>query len=325
MNRIFKKSSYKYYIVFVSIILICIILFLLKQNESSEDKGQDFKTTEEVTGVIKENDDKIIITEKRRVEVKIDGEFEIDRNKLLFKTNANGEFKAKYIFSHSTLNDEKFVFYALTEDGDSLLTLEVNNIEDTHHFLNTSKTGVTEVDFSILDVPSGKNIIYIISEKLIDETLTDSFARKQNQEVFSANHFSLEDNKKDIDADRNKTYIKLEKINDSSGMDLTPLKLYEDEQLESEVISVKDGNYYLSINNAYSENWTGTLNLLNDYNLEKKYYLKVPANSETMIPIQLTELENTESIRFLLFVEPDLKGVELPLRIIHFSKRIPVE
>lgn len=51
-----------------------------------------------------------------------------DRNKLTYNTDENGEFRAAYIFTHRLRRKEKRVFYAMLEESNSPLTIEVDGI-----------------------------------------------------------------------------------------------------------------------------------------------------------------------------------------------------
>ncbi|HHW36758.1 MAG TPA: hypothetical protein GXX18_05885 [Bacillales bacterium] len=196
-------------------------------------------------------------------------------------------------------------------------------MKNTHHFIDVSENGETKVDFSLDDLPSGTHIIYIISEKVIDNNLKDHLEKKQNQEVFSANHFSLEIDKKKID--KNERFKPVENIEDSYQDERISLRLYEDKKLTTEVSSVEDTNYYLMFNNPSENEISGVLKLLKDYSAETLDRIKVPANSKIMIPVKLKNLEDIQSIRFLLLAQPNIKDTVFPLRTIKFSQRIPVK
>ncbi|MGG3573118.1 hypothetical protein ABES80_11630 [Bacillus gobiensis] len=60
--------------------------------------------------------EKDTILERRSEEVIIDKKYEINRNKLAFKTDENGEFRAAYILTHRLRRKEKRVFYAMLEE-----------------------------------------------------------------------------------------------------------------------------------------------------------------------------------------------------------------
>lgn len=257
--------------------------------------------------------------ESRRVEVRIDKKFEIDREKFSFKTDENGEFQAAYIFTHKTQKIEKRAWYAMLEEKNSPLTMKVNGEKNSYYFVDVSKEGETRFDFTLTDLPPGEHIVYIISEKMKENHESDLHPRI----AFSVNYFSLKvDHSKPQKAEEQLKIV--EKIGESDKGEMISLHLYEDRQLSTVVSAVSNKKYYLSINNNSEYEIKGRLKFVADYSTEDLDQIRIPANTKGLLPVNLENHKAKESIRFILLGKPTEKiDASFPARISMFSERIP--
>lgn len=258
--------------------------------------------------------------ESRRVEVRIDGKFEIDRKKLAFKTDENREFHAAYIFTYKIQKNERRVCYAMLEEENSPLTMKVNGEKNNYYIVDVSKDGETRIEFTLAELPSGEHIVYIISEKMKENHESDLHSGM----AFSANYFSLKVNhSKHLNADEKVKEV--EKIGESDKGDMISLYLYENRQLSTEVSAVRKKKYYLSINNNSEYEIKGRVKLIADYSPVYLDQILLPAKTKGILPVNLENHKAKESIRFILLGKPTEKiDAPFPARISMFSERIPI-
>ena len=265
--------------------------------------------------------------EERKVEVDIDEKFEIDREQLAFETNKEGKLQATYIITNNVQKEEKRIMYAIIEGDISPLMMEINGEENRYHIITVPKQGEIKVDFTLSGLPNGKHIVYIFSEKYIDNKTFDEIEKVQSQKVFAHNYFSLDvQNNNNNSVKVRNSFKPVKKIEESHKGDMISLYLYDDQEVSTEVSSIEEKKYYLLINNYQELELKGHLYLFSDYNSEKFEQIIVPANSKLVLPVNLENHRATESIRFLLLGEPTEKpDIQLPVRIMHTSKRIPIK
>ena len=265
--------------------------------------------------------------EERRVEVNIDEKFEIDRDQLAFETNQEGKLQATYIITNNVQKEEKRIMYAIIEGDISPFTMDINGKKTKYHIITVPKQGEVKVDFTLSGLPKGKHIVYIFSEKYIDNKTFDELEKIQSQKVFAQNYFSLDvKNNNNYSVRVRNNFKPVKKIEESHTGDMISLYLYDDQEWSNEVSSIEEKKYYLLINNHQEFELKGHLYLFSDYNSEKLEQIIVPANSKAVFPVNLENHKAKESIRFLLLGEPTEKiDIQFPVRIIHTSKRIPIK
>ncbi|MDN4606169.1 hypothetical protein [Sporosarcina highlanderae] len=269
--------------------------------------------------------------EERRVEVNIDKKFEIDRDQLAFETNKEGQLQATYILTNNVQKEEKRIMYAIIEEDISPLIMEINGEKTKYHIFTVPKQGEVKVDFTLSGLPKGKHIVYIYSEKYIDNKTFDELEKVQSQKIFTQNYFLLDvqnnSNNNNNNLDKfDDSFKPVTKIEESYEGDMISLFLYEDQELSTEVSSIEEKKYYLLINNYLEFELKGHLYLFSDYNVEKLEQILVPANSKAVFPVNLENHKAKESIRFILLGEPTEKpDIPIPVRLMHNSMRIPIK
>lgn len=297
--------------------LIIISIFITSQWNKKEEETMKIQKKETVEKIM----------EERTVQVSIDKEFEKDDKKLAYKTNKKGELRATYIFSHTTQKKEKIIFYAMMEENEYAVIMDIDGKKARYHTIDVPKEGQVKIDFTLSDLPPGEHIIYIFNEKVIDNKISNELEKIQTQQVFSENFFSLDvhnNNMKAIKIDDSFKTIK--KIGDSYEGSMLSMQLYEEPKMSREASSVNKSIYYLVINNHVEFELKAHLRLLSDYSSEKLEQIILPANSQLLLPVNLENLKAQESIRFVLFGEPTNKvDVQFPVRIVYKSARIPIE
>ncbi len=263
------------------------------------------------------------IVERRRVELDFEKQFEIDRNKLAFKTDSTGEIQASYLLTHSTQKDEKIIIYSFLENDNTPIIININGKKARYHEIDVPKNGEKKIDLTLTGLPPGDHLIYLFGEKYLEKDIEDELEIKQTQEVISHNYFSLEVLNSDVKpsiVDLN--YKEVDKVGISKEVGRLTLQLYEDLNLTTEVNSIEKKNYFLAINNPSDYKLESHLKLIADYKAEELNKIIVPENSEVFLPVDLNEITDVESIRFILVGKPteDI-NVLLPARIIQKSKR----
>ena len=287
----------------------------------------------------KERDEKIIdkvklpeegyikkMVERRKVEIDIDKQYEIDKNKLAFKTDQNGEIKGAYKLTHSTQKDERKIIYAFLEDDNSPILIDIGEQKEQYHVIEVPKNGDKKVDFTLIGIPSGNHIVYIFGEKYLEKDVQNEIEIKQTQEAVTQNYFALNVINKGVKSSTiEENYTLLKKVgNSKTGINI--LELYEDKNLSKEVDSIENNReYYLAINNPSKYKCKSHLKLITEYGIRELKKLIVPENSKVILPITLERISDTETVRFVLVGKPteDI-DVTFPARIIEKSKRLLV-
>lgn len=307
-----------YFFIFI-VVIISLTTTLFMTFQEKEIKEVSMNIEPKITTVEK-------TVEERRVEVNIDKKFEINRDQLAFETNNEGKLQATYIITNNIQKEEKRIIYAITEEGTSPVTMEIDGINRAYHMITAPKQGEVKVEFTLSGLPNGKQMVYIFSEKYFDNKISDELEKIQSQKVFSQNYFSLDvQNSNNNSVKVEDRFKPVKKIEESHEGDTISLHLYGDQDLSTEVSSIDKKKYYLLINNYQEFELKGHLNLLSDYNSEKLEQIIVPANSKVILPVNLENHKAKDSIRFVLFGEPTKKtDIHFPVRIIHSSKRLPI-
>ena len=263
------------------------------------------------------------MVERRKVEIDIDKQYEIDKNKLAFKTDQNGEIKGSYKLTHSTQKDEKKIIYAFLEDDNSPILIDIGGQKEQYHIIEVPKNSEKKVNFTLTGIPSGEHIVYIFGEKYLEKDIQDELEIKQTQEAVTQNYFALNVlNKRAKSSTIEGNYTLLKKVGESiTGINI--LELYEDKSLSKEV-DIIDNNqeYYLAINNPSKYNLKSHLKLITEYGIEELKKATVLKNSKMILPITLERISDIGTVRFILVGKPmeDI-DVTFPARIIEKSNR----
>jgi len=292
------------------------IIVVLSIEKERDEKGIDKEDLPEEGNIKK-------IVERRKVEIDIDKYYEIDKNKLAFKTDQNGEIKGSYKLTHSTQKDEKKIIYAFLEDDNSPILIDIDGQKEQYHIVEVPKNGERKVNFTLTDIPSGDHIVYIFGEKYLEKDVQDELGIKQTQEAVTQNYFALKVlNKRAKSSTIEENYTRLKKVGDSkTGMNI--LELYEDKSFSKEVDIIENNHeYYLALNNPSKYKLKSHLKLISEYGIEELKKVIVPENSKVILPITLERIIDTETVRFILVGKPieDI-DVTFPARIIEKSKR----
>ncbi|MDM5249379.1 hypothetical protein [Lysinibacillus sp. G4S2] len=178
------RREKKAIIYFCSILIVMLLIIILMKGRDEERVDSSKKE------IVEKTVEKTV--ERRRVEVDIEKQFEIDRNKLAFKTDSNGEIQASYILTHSTQKDEKLIIYSFLENDNNPIIIDINGKKAQYHEIVVPKNGEKKVDLTLTGLPAGEHIIYLLGEKYLEKDIEEELEIKQTQEVVSHNYFSLE-------------------------------------------------------------------------------------------------------------------------------------
>ncbi|MGP7819350.1 hypothetical protein [Niallia sp. 01092] len=268
-----------------------------------------------------------IYSESRTTRISTTPEYINDLNKLDFKTNENGIFEGTHILKHNTSKDEKVVFYAVMENGASPLLITLNGKKGYFHMIDVPKCGEVQLNYSLSNIPAGKQMIYLFTEKYFDDYKhSDEWEKRHSNWYITHLYFSLDVKGANPAPVANHLYVVPKRIEKPTQKGL-PITIYKDKNLFKEADELKEGTYYLSINNKYDREMQGQLMMMTDYTVGNSQKLFIPAFSKIIIPFELKKESLIESIRFILLGIPtkDYFEAPRPIRIVQGSHRLPVE
>lgn len=266
-------------------------------------------------------------TETRTVEFHLDKEFIVDQNRNSFKSNEKGMIKGNILYIHSTIKEEQRAVYAFLENDNTPIEMEIEGKEGYHHIIDIPKKGTKKVDFTIADLPPGKHIIYIISEKVLNNNVNDPLEIYETQQTVARNYISVAVNNENRKISKiQNIYTPSKKIQSIDKETSVQLRMYEDSNLTKEVESIKKGNYFLAIENPHDFGLKAHLKLISEYVPLEFQSILIPPKAKVMVPINLKDYKISNSIRIIMVGEPAEKlDLPLPLRIVKETFRFPVE
>ncbi|MGG0666834.1 hypothetical protein ABE042_22430 [Viridibacillus arvi] len=253
-------------------------------------------------------------------------EFTNNKDKLDFKTDADGYFKGSYILNHQTQTDDKLVFYILVENIDSPVSFIVNGEESEYHIIHVPKLGEVTFDFELSNLSIGKHIIHLINEQCFEYVERVQGCNPSIKYIYSRIHFSLEVTNGKMPLE-NKKYEIMHDQRESDFQNRISLKLFEDKKLSIVAEQIKDGSYYLAINNDKDYEIKGQLCIMSDYRLESAQKLIVPLKTKVIVPVKFHRDSLKKSIRFIFLMIPTKIDAEagIPIRNVFMSECLLVQ
>lgn len=279
-------------------------------------------------------------TELRKTEMKTTSEYQVDPNKLLYKTDKNGIFKATYKFSHATQKDEQMVLYALLEGSTEPLHLTVNGKKEKYHIVNVPKNGDTTLHFSISDLPRGGHILYLCTEKFFNEKINyNDLAKKGISAYFAPYYFHLQVGDEKVNNVRKQDVIKPEVIKPISVKKIEKggepsIRLFHEKDPYGKLDSVNSNSkYYISIKNTSKYPFSGSAYLLSGYevsninNSKEGNLIEVPPLSKVDFPLDLQDFKLKDSLRIIYVGIPEAKvsDVQFPVRVFFNTERLSID
>lgn len=266
-------------------------------------------------------------TETRTVEIHLNEEFIVDRDKNSYITDENGTITGNILYKHSTLKEEQRAVFAFLQNVTTPIKIEMNGIVDSHHIIDIPKEGVKKIPFTISDLPPGKHIIYIISEKVLNDKISDPLEIYQTQRTVARNYLSVEvtNKSKEISKIQN-IYTTVQKIKNIENETSEVMQIYTDSNLTKEVEYIDIDNYFLTIENQHDFELNAHINLISEYVPFALKKVIIPPKSKVVVPISLKDINLNKSARIILVGEPT-EEINLPfqLRIIKKTNRFPVK
>ncbi|MDE5055354.1 hypothetical protein NDK25_24355 [Niallia taxi] len=329
------KRKYSILVVALLILILFILAFIVYT--INERKGSILTNSNNITTnqsqMSKEQsvDDSGIkeTTETRSVQVLPDEEYIVDIDNISFKTDAYGTLKGNISYTQSTLTEEQRIVYGFLEDNNSPIKIELDGDLAPHHTIDTPKEGTKTIPFALKDLPPGDHILYIVSEKVLNDNISDPLEIASTQKSVAANYFSLKVNNKNKDktANTERTYSTAKVVKELEIETSEVMKLYEDSNLTKEVVSeLKNDKYFLTIKNPYDFELNARFKLISEYEPSDLQDVNIPANSKVIVPINLKSSKLYKSARVLMLAEPakDM-GLSYAARFIKVTNRFKVE
>lgn len=265
-------------------------------------------------------------SESRTVEIQLNNEFIGDRTKNLHITNEKGAIKGNILYKHSTLKEERIAVYAYLENNNNPVKIEINGSVGSYHIIDVPKEGTKKVPFTISNLPSGEQVIYIISEKVLNDKVSDPLEIYKTQKTVAANYLLLKVNNmsKGVSTIQD-IYIKVQKIQDIENETSIVMQMYVDSNLTKEVESINKDNYFLTIENQHDFELKAHLKLISEYESLELQQVLVPPKSKVMVPIVLKDINMNNSARIIMVGVPSEKlDIPFPVRIVKTTNRFPV-
>ncbi|MFB5089363.1 hypothetical protein PGC35_19595 [Psychrobacillus sp. PGGUH221] len=265
-------------------------------------------------------------TESRTVEIHLNTEFIVDRDKNSYKTNEKGTIKGNILYKHSTLTEEQIAVYAFLQNDNTPLKIEINGTVNSHHIIDVPKEGTKKIPFTISSLPPGEHFIYIISEKVLNDKISDPLEIYKTQKTVAGNYLSLEviNKGKEVSSIQNK-FTPAQKIQDLENETTLVMQMYEDSNLTKEVESISKDNYFLTIENKHDFELKAQLKLISEYIPVELQQVLIPPKSKVMVPIEIKNINLNKSARIIMVGEPlENLDIPLPLRIVKITNRFPI-
>ncbi|MEK5481902.1 MULTISPECIES: hypothetical protein [unclassified Viridibacillus] len=262
-------------------------------------------------------------SDSRTTRMETKPEFTNNKDKLDFKTDADGCFKGSYILNHQTQTGDKIVFYILVENIDSPVSFIVNGEESEYHIIHVLKLGEVTFDFELSNLPIGKHIIHLINEPCFEYVEQVQECNPSIKYIYTRIYFSLEVTNGKMPLEHKKYEIMHEQ-RESDFKNRISLKLFEDKKLSIVAEQIKDGSYYLTINNDKDYEIKGQLCLMSDYRLESTQKLIVREKTKVIVPVKFHRETLKKSIRFIFLMTPTKIEAEagVPIRGVFMSERL---
>lgn len=267
---------------------------------------------------------------KRKTRMSTTEQYITDINKLSYKSDDNGVFEGTYTLIHDTKEDERIVFYAILENSKTPLEFIVNNQKKAFHVVEMPKNGENKINFKFNNLPPGEHILYFFTEKYFDDYKTvESFEQLGFHNYISRYYFLIDVKSQHSEVLNEMSYKKTLIIDDIVEKG-EKLSVFEDEELSEATGKIKNGFYYLLINNPYDFDIAGTLCVIADYEYKPIEDIVVTKNSKSTISIELDEefIRKKESLRFLFLGTLQKSKIikeDIPIRLMIPSQRFIVE
>lgn len=111
--------------------------------------------------------------ESRTTEIHLNPEYIIDRDKNSFQTNEKGTIQGFIWYKYSTTVENQLAVFAFLENDATPVKIEMNGTVASYHMVDIPKEGGKKVPFTITNLPHGNHTLYIISEKVLSNTISD--------------------------------------------------------------------------------------------------------------------------------------------------------
>jgi len=265
-------------------------------------------------------------SDSRTTRMETKPEFTNNKDKLDFKTDADGCFKGSYILNHQIQTDDKLVFYILVENVDSPVSFIVNGKESEYHKIHVPKSGEVTFNFELSNLPKGKHIIHLINEPCFEYVEQVQECNPSIKYIYSRIYFSLDVTNGETPM-KNKIYEIIHDQKEADFKSRVNLKLFEDKKLSIVAVKIKDGTCFLAINNDKDYEIKGQLCLMSDYRLESTQKLIVPEKTKVIVPIKFHRETLKKSTRFIFLMTPTKIDAEagIPIRNVFMSERLLVQ
>ncbi|MEX3625537.1 hypothetical protein [Viridibacillus arvi] len=265
-------------------------------------------------------------SDSRTTSMETTPKFTNNKDKLDFKTDSDGCFKGAYILNHQTQTDNKLIFYILVENIDSPVSFIVNGEESEYHIIHVPKLGEVTFDFELSNLPIGKHIIHLINEPCFEYVVQVQECNPSIKYIYTGIYFSLEVTNGKMPLELKKYEI-IHEQRESDFKNRISLNLFEDKKLSIVAEQIKDGSYYLAINNDIDYEIKGQLCIMSDYRLESAQKLIVPLKKKVIVPVKFHRDSLKKSIRFIFLMIPTKIDAEagIPSRNVFMSERLLVQ
>lgn len=266
--------------------------------------------------------------ESRTTEIHLNPKYIIDRDKNSFQTDEKGTIKGFIWYKYSTTVENQLAVFAFLENDATPVKIEMNGTVAPYHMIDIPKEGGKKVPFTIINLPRGHHILYIISEKVLNNTISDPLEIYDTQRTVARNFLSIKVHNEQTETSTiPNNYAAVEKIQDLKNETSVIMQMYEDADLTKEVDTINSmDNYFLTIESQYDFEMKAHLKLISDYETLELQQILIPANAKVIVPTNFQAFQIDKSARIIMAAAPSEKlDIPYALRVVKTTKRFPIE
>ncbi|MEC1178285.1 hypothetical protein P9B03_07310 [Metasolibacillus meyeri] len=263
--------------------------------------------------------------ERRTTAIYLKPKFIIDRDQNSFQTDEKGMIEGYILYEYSTVKESQLAVFAFLENDITPIKIKMNGVVASYHMIDLPNEGGT---FTITNLPRGNHILYIISEKVLNNTISDPVEIYDTQITVARNFLSIKvQNERTETSTIPSSYATVEKIQDSKNDTSVIMQMYEDSNLTKEVDFINNiDDYFLTIENQYDFEMKAHLKLISGYETLELQQILIPANAKVLVPTNFQAFHINKSARIIMVAAPSEKlDIPYALRVVKTTKRFPIE
>lgn len=248
-----------------------------------------------------------------------------DENRLLVKSDENGHFKGSCIIEHEMESDIIYAFYAIVKNDHAPRSCILRGKKASYHVIDVPKDGSVSIEFTVEDIPVGKQVLCLFIEPLIDpKGINDGDSRASGYNYLTCFSLAIEGNNAQVLNRKKIVYDVTENMGPIHKKSLYSINVYQNYLLLHEATTIGKRDVFVVIQNSFEQELRGQLIILSDHRYHSSKQIIVPAMARGGIPLHIHREQACESIRLILIPEGNEEGFKegFPYHPIKYSKVI---